>query len=188
MPLDSPYELSEEALKRILLEYKGSVVMPFATELRDQDRAATAIAVPWADAPEREPAQGTEELTPSSAVQLEDEILLESLASSETFEPDVSGTGLLAACAKGDLRTVTWLLDHGVDADVRDENNNTALMVACRNCHGEVARLLLQRGADVNARDKYGRTAMEIAADWGYPSIIELVKEFRSKESGQLYR
>jgi ankyrin repeat protein len=92
-------------------------------------------------------------------------------------------TELLEACELGDTDTVTRILDLGLDVDARDTRGNTALMVACRNCQIDVVKILLERGANIHAKNSYSREAMDVASDWGYPSIIALLRACGSEDS-----
>jgi hypothetical protein len=161
-PIDSPYNLSENAVKRLLTEYRGQRIMPNLAPKPFRpigEGPAKDRTVPPPE-PEYDPIVARPEPT---AEQLEAE--------------------LLTSCERGDVDNVRRILDVGVDVDVRDSRGNTALMVACRNCQIDVVKLLLERGADVHARNSYARKAMDVASDWGYPSIIELLRASGSEES-----
>jgi hypothetical protein len=161
--VDSPYDLSESALKRLMTEYRGQRIMP------DSSKVAYRPVLEDIQLPQ-ESAEGEPEIDQAVVA---------------TIEPatDESDEDLLAACARGNLTTVKRILDRGAAVDTKDAQGNTALMVACRNCQLEVVRLLLERGADVHARNSYSRRAMDVASDWGYPTIIELLSAYGSKES-----
>lgn len=119
-----------------------------------------------------------DQVDPDPELQSEDLPDIRPAPTSEEME-----AALLAACERGDAETVRRILDQGIHVDARDSRGNTALMVACRNCQIEVVKILLGRGADVRARNSYGRKAMDVASDWGYPSIIELLRSCGSEES-----
>ena len=162
-PSDSPYELSETALKRLMTEYRGHRIMPNLPQIPfrpiiDDDPLDELDAVPEPE--EASPADSNPQPT---AEELDAQFLI--------------------ACERGDVDTAQWILDRGVAVDTRDTRGNTALMVACRNCQIDVVKILLERGADVHARNSYSRRAMDVASDWGYPSIIELLRESGSEEA-----
>ena len=54
---------------------------------------------------------------------------------------------LLDACGRGDLDTVDYLLDQGLDVNHIDEEGKSALQMACSYGHVEVIKCLLKRGA-----------------------------------------
>src|SRR5262249_11106946 len=67
---------------------------------------------------------------------------------------------LFAAIAHGDVKTVTWLLDQGADANAREtrRSRQTALHEAAWEGKLDVAKLLLSRGADPSAIDEEHHT------------------------------
>jgi hypothetical protein len=72
---------------------------------------------------------------------------------------------LHAAAEKGDLATVTRLLDSGNAVDSRDGTGQTPLILAAYQGHLPVVKLLLERGASVTVRDApRGRSALIAAA------------------------
>ena len=80
---------------------------------------------------------------------------------------------LMNAAARGDIRKVVQLLDHGLNVNVafpRDESEfsgMTALMVASMHSYPELVEVLIKRGADVNLKRYVGDTALMLAARSG---------------------
>ncbi len=77
-----------------------------------------------------------------------------------------AGTGgatpLMYAVLYGDAETVRLLLQHGADANLRNQSKASALMYAVDD--PAKTRLLLEHGADANARSDEGETPLSIAA------------------------
>ena len=68
---------------------------------------------------------------------------------------------LAAAARKGDVATVTKLLDEGVDVNSKFRYGATALSFAADHGQLEVVKVLIARGADVNVKDSfYGATPL----------------------------
>ena len=179
LPLDAPYELSEEAVKRLLVDYRGDVILPV---IAGRDRSVPAEVL--------EEAQSEAEPLAESHFQIESQFQAE-LASRLAEELDAimndrveeTTARLFEACRRGDLEAVTNLLELGPDLNSQDADGNTPLMVACRHCHLDVVRLLLIKGSDVDLRNSYSKSALDIATDWGYPTIVQLLKAYGAQES-----
>ena len=71
-------------------------------------------------------------------------------------------TDLIKASSEGDIETISFLLDRGVDVNMKDYGGSTALMLASFGGHTETVSLLLDRGADVNMKNTGGHTALDI--------------------------
>lgn len=72
---------------------------------------------------------------------------------------------LLAAAERGDMKTITNLLDKGlVDVNAANERGRTALLLAVWQNKTEAAKVLIDKGADVKHSDTYGDTALMLAA------------------------
>jgi ankyrin repeat protein len=87
----------------------------------------------------------------------------------------LTGRTLLHLAARdGNLEVATWMLDHGLDADLRndcsdrcDEAGQTALHDAQAVRADDMSALLLARGAEVDAVAQNGRTPLHLAAQGG---------------------
>lgn len=74
--------------------------------------------------------------------------------------------GFLEASLHGDLNLIKLLITHGVDINYKSTyHNNTALLNSIKNKHFKVAEYLISQGADVNVQDFNGQTALLILAD-----------------------
>lgn len=85
------------------------------------------------------------------------------------------------AAREGRLEVVRFLLDHGAQIDLRQNDLATALSLAADNGHRAVVELLLDRGADPNAILERGRTVLHLVAAKGYQSILELLLQRGAK-------
>ena len=70
--------------------------------------------------------------------------------------------GFLYACGYGHLDVVRFLLEQGVEPDVRNDGGETGLHWTSFGPYPAIARLLLERGATVNLRDtRYQSTPLD---------------------------
>jgi hypothetical protein len=138
---DSPYELPETALKKVIAAYRGEIVMP---DLRDGT--------------EKIPGEGSPHYVRES-------------------EQRKMPADLMEACIEGNIEAARKFLKRGDDINIKDSHGNTPLMHACRNCNVDLVKLLVKNGCDVTITDKYSKRAIDIAQDWGYPSIVEILKK-----------
>lgn len=83
---------------------------------------------------------------------------------------------MLAAAEKGDIDTLTSLLDDGVDISYQNEAGMSALMLACDNGHAEAVELLLHAGCPWNLMDKDGFTAGEYAMH--IPLVLDMMLDW----------
>lgn len=85
---------------------------------------------------------------------------------------------LFEAARKGDVATVTALLDKGVDVNAKFRYGTTALFKAAERGNTDVVKLLLARGADVTVKDTfYGATAMTWALDNHHVEVVRALLE-----------
>jgi hypothetical protein len=95
------------------------------------------------------------------------------------------GTALHAASFRGRLQVVRYLLQHGVDVNVRDSGNDTSLLLASWKGHRDVVQCLLEHGADVDLRDYLFNTPLNMAASWGHVDAVQLLLEHNADTNSQ---
>ena len=86
------------------------------------------------------------------------------------------GDLLISASEKGNMSITKYLLDTGVDKNVRDEDNWTPLHWAVWGNNYEIVELLLEAGIDKNINTNFG-TALHIAARNGNNKIVKKLVE-----------
>lgn len=86
-----------------------------------------------------------------------------------------TATRLLSAAERGDVATISRLLERGADANARDVDGATPLHVACEEGHWEAALCLLDGGAAVDARNNSGDAALHAAARRGHARLTLLL-------------
>ena len=91
-------------------------------------------------------------------------------------EPEEAAELLIDAAQNGQDRIVSYLLDVGVDKDVKDIEGKTPLLWAASNGHTAIVKLLLDAGADKDVKDNYGGTPLLWAAWLNHPDIFELLR------------
>jgi uncharacterized protein len=81
------------------------------------------------------------------------------------------------AAERGDIETLTRLLDSGMDVDLKDEVGDTSLLRAASRGKEAALRLLVARGADVNAADGWssGNTALMEIVWYGMKESVLLL-------------
>ncbi len=97
------------------------------------------------------------------------------LTSFLNLQPALAGDGdqLLEAALQGHPKTLTFLLDKGVDVNYQDEHYGaSALHAAAQGGHTRIVRILLDRGADVNLKSKEGNTALMAASYNRHASVV----------------
>lgn len=83
---------------------------------------------------------------------------------------DRQGQGVLHKACTGAM--VRYLLDHGADPLVVDNEGNTPLHMSTVCSDAEAVELLLQHGLDVNARNAAGRTPLFASYDGSATSVL----------------
>jgi len=90
---------------------------------------------------------------------------------------------LHAAAAGRNHDAVRILLEHGADANARQEGGWTALHQAAQNGDLETARLLIAAGADVDARASNQQNALDLALTKGHQAMVDLLDQCAAKGS-----
>ncbi|XP_062515276.1 ankyrin repeat domain-containing protein 17-like [Corticium candelabrum] len=76
---------------------------------------------------------------------------------------------------RGDVNSVTRLLENGVNVNARCLYGETILTLACRKKKKEIVELLLAKSADVNETNETGWTSLITAAEKGCEEIIDVL-------------
>jgi hypothetical protein len=97
---------------------------------------------------------------------------LTSADSAEPPTPPGGATPLMAAVHRGDLATVTALIEAGAALEDQDDDGYTALMYAANAGHDDVVQKLLQLGANPNATDGEKSTPLMFAAQHDHLAIV----------------
>jgi ankyrin repeat protein len=80
------------------------------------------------------------------------------------------------ACANGQLAVAEYLLDLGLDVNVRLQDGATGMHLAAYLGHADLVRLLLRRGADKTIRDdKFDSDPAGWAAEFGHHDLAALI-------------
>jgi ankyrin repeat protein len=85
-----------------------------------------------------------------------------------------SRTALYHAVSSGDEDVVSFLLNKGAQASIRDGAGTTPFMLACEEGHLEAAQMLFDatEGQGLEATDNQGETALHHAATWGHRDVV----------------
>ena len=79
-------------------------------------------------------------------------------------------TALMACCrwksARGGIKRMKCLLEHGIDPEIKDHYGQTAIHHALRNNNVPAFETLIKHGACLDARTSKGETALHIAVRW----------------------
>lgn len=102
---------------------------------------------------------------------------LESLPDSILTDVDEAGyTPLHYAAARGNKKTVIYLLNRGAKVDKKSNSERTAFLLAARNGHlNLIVYFLNNYPINLNDQDKKSWTALTIAATYQHESIVELL-------------
>ena len=87
-----------------------------------------------------------------------------------------SGTPLMAAVFKNDLKMTQMLLDLDADPNIADPNKVTALHYAVQFIRNDLIRLLMSYGADISLKDNKGLSPWDYAIQQDNQSILTLLK------------
>ena len=70
---------------------------------------------------------------------------------------------------------ILFLMNEGVDPNVRDNAGRNLLHVACRRGEGKTVEVLLNATADVDCRDDQGKTPLHLATRENHPAVVDLL-------------
>jgi len=86
-------------------------------------------------------------------------------------------TPLMNASRLGDARSVTDLIQAGVDLQARNADGNNALWLACFGSNLEVIDSLIAAGIDIDNQNDNGATCLMCASSAGKSAIVERLLE-----------
>lgn len=95
---------------------------------------------------------------------------------------------LTIAAYKNYTEIVRFLLVHGADTKIIDDQHKTALHWAVYNRNPEMVKLLLEHGANMDAADSQGKTPLMLAHKKNYTEIVNILERYAAakKEVGAL--
>lgn len=64
---------------------------------------------------------------------------------------------LISAAMNNDIKLVQYLINDGIDLNMRDKDGNTALISAAEHGHIDIVKLLIVAGANWYLRDNQGK-------------------------------
>ena len=76
---------------------------------------------------------------------------------------------------EGMTEELAGFVDHGLPADVQDEDGNTPLMLAAYHGHAETVRVLVERGADVDRRNHRDQSPVAGAVFKGEDEVVRVL-------------
>jgi ankyrin repeat protein len=77
---------------------------------------------------------------------------------------------------RGDEAGLREALEHGLDANLVNQNGWSLLMLAAVEGALPLGRLLVEHGARVDAKNNKEQTAMTLAQDRGYALFVEMLR------------
>ena len=87
-------------------------------------------------------------------------------------------TPLMEASSKNDEKQVTWLIEHGADVNLQDEDGDTALHFACRSHASlEILSCLIENGASINACTNCKVTPLMMAVENCRKDVVSFLIE-----------
>ena len=76
---------------------------------------------------------------------------------------------------EGMTAELAGFVDHGLPADVQDEDGNTPLMLAAYHGHAQTVRVLVEHGADVDRRNHRDQSPVAGAVFKGEDEVVRVL-------------
>ena len=88
---------------------------------------------------------------------------------------------LLDQCGRGDVRTVQYLLNQGLNVDYIDNKGNFPLLMASSFGRLELIKFLLDEGANIDLVNPRGESALSKAIERGQTEVASLLQQYGAK-------
>lgn len=88
------------------------------------------------------------------------------------------------AAERESLDAIAFLIEQGVDANIRTDYSNTPLMLACKENKAKACKVLLELGADFALNNRTGYNCFHFAAEADQAEAITAVGEFITQLAG----
>lgn len=105
---------------------------------------------------------------------------VDSSIDNHTTVTDFKVSPFCVSIAKGDLETVTKLIELGMDVN-ETSNGMTPAMYAARYNRTEILKLLISKGADLKAKSHQELTALKYAQASNAHEAVKIIKEALKK-------
>ena len=98
---------------------------------------------------------------------------------------DKKETPLHSALRHGQANVALLLLEHGADANARDNKKGTPLLLASKGGHADVVRVLLKQGVDIEGRADDNWSPLDRASDGGHVEVVRVLLEHGADAKAQ---
>ena len=88
------------------------------------------------------------------------------------FRTSIKSTPLRAACFRGSLPIVEFLVSRGADFNIANQYDNTCLMIAGYKGHADVVQFLLSAGALPDVAARCGASVLHFSAEGGHLLVV----------------
>ncbi|KAK6194502.1 hypothetical protein SNE40_000126 [Patella caerulea] len=83
---------------------------------------------------------------------------------------------LFGAVRHGDIKVVTYLIDHGACVNTVNDDGDTLLMIAAKHRQTKMMKLLIYNGCEMNHQNLQGETALHKVLLSGRANVLTIVK------------
>jgi ankyrin repeat protein len=111
-----------------------------------------------------------------SAVEIPEQTFMPTLFGDNSTNGYVSDGYLHIACTHGHTDVAKFLIEKGLDVNMRDNKQQTALHKACEYKQNiDTARFLINKDVNINVKDNDGFTALHLACMNGYTALAKIL-------------
>ena len=88
------------------------------------------------------------------------------------FSTSIKSTPLRAACFRGSLPIVEFLVSRGANFNIANQYDNTCLMIAGYKGHADIVEFLLSAGAKPDVAARCGASVLHFSAEGGHTEVV----------------